>query len=107
MTKIVRLLTRTGFLTTWMLFGFLIAYGCALRLRFAPPFRSLFARTCFYLPANEVAPTVAVFLVGFVSAIACFVIIFRRSAEVRRRVFGITVATISFTAGVLLTSAIH
>ena len=105
--KIVRLLTKTGFLTTWIFFGSLLAYVCALRLRFAPPFRSLFAQTCIYIPHNEVAPTLAIFLFGVVSAIACFVILFRRSAVVRRRVFGIIVATIAFTAGVFLTNAIR
>lgn len=102
--KILRLIAKTGFLTTWMFFGFLLAYGCALRLRFAPPFRSLFGRMCVYTPADEVAPLLAIFLFGVVSAIACFVILYRRSAVVRQRVFGVIVATISFTAGVLLTS---
>ena len=105
--KIGRLLSKTGFLTTWMLLGFFLAYGGAERLRFAPPFRSLFAQTCFYLPANEVAPTLAISLLGFVSATACLVVLFRRSAALRRALLGIAVAAISFAAGVLLTFAIQ
>jgi|SRR6185369_903605 len=102
--KIVRLLNKTGFLTTWIFFGLIVAYVCALRLRFAPPFRSLFARTCFYIPHNEVAPTLAILLVGFVSAVACLVVLFRRSAELRQRILGVLFATITFTVGVFLTA---
>jgi hypothetical protein len=101
--KIVRLLTKNEFLVTWMLFGFFLAYACALRLRLAPPFRRLFAQTCFYVPANEVPVTLAVFLIGFVSATACLALSCRRSPALRRLLFGITVASISFAAGVFLT----
>ena len=96
--KIGRLNINTSIQTTWMLFGFLLAFASALRL-------SALHHRCFG-PSAELVPLRAIFLFGSCSAIACLISLCRRSAALRRLVLGITVAAISFAAGVLLTGAI-
>lgn len=104
--EIRRLVTSTEWLTALMLFGLLLAWISAMRLRFAFPVRDLFQETCVVTPDEEVIPTFAIFLVGVYSATACFYVLCRRHPALRRVMFGSLIAVISFTIGVYLTGAI-
>ena len=104
--KIKRLFTSTKFLTTFVFLGLFFAWASAGRLRYGSPFRNFFPQTCIYIPDEEVVPTLFVFLFGFGSAITCFVVLFRRSAKLRRFIFGAIVALMAFCVGVYINGAI-
>ena len=103
--KISRLLSNGKSLTTLMLFGLLLAWATAGRLRYGYPFRLLFPDTCIYIPDEEVIPTLIVFLVGFDLASTCFGILIRRSALARRLILRLLVALIAFAFGLFITNA--
>ena len=93
------------FLTTFVVLGLFVAWASAAELRYAHPFRNFFPQTCVYIPDEAVVPTLLVFLFGFGSALTCFVVLFRRSAKLRRFIFGAMVALITFYVGVYLNGA--
>lgn len=89
-------------MTAWVCFGFLLVYASAMRLRYAPPFRNLFHETCIVIAQEEVVPTLAIFLIAICSVTFCCYVLCCRSATLRRVMFGLLVAAISFTIGVFV-----
>jgi len=101
---IKRLFTGPRLVTVFVL-GLFLAWASAARLRYGDPFRNFFPQTCIYIPDEEVVPTLIVFLFGFGSAITCFVVLFRRSAKLRRFILGVIVALMAFSIGVYINGA--
>jgi len=102
--KVRAFLTQPLLLTTVMFFGLLVALFCALRLRFAYPFRLLFFDTCIYTPDEEVGALLVVFSTSLGLATISFVTMLRRYEGLRRFTFRFLIAMITFGFGVFVTT---
>jgi len=106
MAKIRSLFQSSTFLVSAIVLGSLLALATAARLRFGYPFRNLFEPTCIYLSDEEVVPTFVVFLFAAVSVCLSSISLLRRSAMLRRLLFGVAVASLAFVVGLLMHNAI-
>ena len=97
-------LTQPLFLTSVMFIGLLMAWLCAVQLRFAYPFRLLFFDTCIYTSDEEVGPLLVVFSTSLGLATISFVTMLRRYEGLRRFSLRFLVAMIAFGFGVFLTT---
>lgn len=104
MMNIRAFLKQPLFLTTAMFIGLLVAWLCAVQLRFAYPFRLLFFDTCIYTPDEEVGPLLVVFSTTLGLATASFVTMLRRYEWLRRFLLRFLIGMIAFGFGVFVTT---